>query len=332
MAELITTTQQLRLFLGGAYSASSNENRIQPFLALAEENYITKAIGKEIVSHLKTVANNENAASDNDKYLLGLVRRALAFYGYLMYLPYATGVDGDNGLQETKTDKTQPVRQAMLEKRIAATSEYASSALEAVLIHLYTTPANYPAFNTSDTFANASTLFIRSGSELKDACPYTRGYYRLYVSMRENIAERQRKTIVPILGEELAESLLAKQKDGTLSPAEKKLILYVRRALAYAAYHDSMLLLTVVQLANGGLRVLSEFDGINNQRALSENDALFCKYRSSIEVEAEAYEKELKRFLEANADYYELFTPSTSPKPQSNPVDNSQYQTIFRMR
>jgi hypothetical protein len=333
MAELLTTTNQLRLFLGAAYSASSSEDRIKPYLALAEQTYLVKAIGPELLAHLKTVANNEGAASEPNKYLLGLVRRALAFYGYLMYLPYATGVDGDNGLQETKTDKTQPVRQAMLEKRIAATADNASQALEAVLLLLFTQANDYTVWKNSDTYQTACTLFIRNASELKKGCPYTRGHHRLFVSMREYIEERQRKSIVPTLGETFAAGLFERLSDGELTNEEKTLMPYIQRALAYSAYEDALLFLTVVQLPSGGLRILSEFDGINNQRALSDQDKVYCDYKEKIGRDAEAYQRELKRHLDANYESFPDYVPTPiAEKTDTWPVDNSIYKTVIRMR
>ncbi|MCP1384440.1 DUF6712 family protein [Runella salmonicolor] len=332
--KLITTTEQLRSFLGAAYSASDDINRIMPYLDLAEDNVIAKALGPELLTYLKdTVAPNESAANEHYKYLLGLIRRAQAFYGYAAYLPYATGNDGNNGLQETKTEKTQPVRQAMLEKRIAATAENAATSLESALYLLFTKAENYPTFATSATYLAACELFIRNATELKKACPYTRGYYRLYLSMREYMEERQRKSIVPALGADYCEQLLEAQKNDDLTEAETRLMPYIQRALGYAAYEDSMMFLNVVQLPSGGLRVLSEFDGINNQRALSDQDKLFCEYKRTVGLEAEANLKELKRYLDAHADELPDYIPTpVENRGQTWPVDNTKYKTIIRLR
>lgn len=333
MAKLITNNQQLRSFLGAAISASDDVDRIMPYLDLAETTYIEKAIGKPLLTHLQTAADNESGAADKDKYLLGLVRRALSFFGYWMYLPFSTGVDGDNGLQETKTERTQPVRQAMLEKRITATSDYAAQALEAVLFMLFTTPSDYTTWETSETYISACELFIRNGAELKKGCAYTRGHHRIFLSMREYLEERQRKSIVPALGQEFAEGLLQRMKDKELTDAEKELMPYIQRALGYAAYEDALMQLTVVQLPSGGLRILSEFDGINNQRALSDQDKVFCDYRKKIGTDAEAYQRELKKYLDANAENFPDYTPTPeADKPKTWPVDNSQYKTVIRMR
>ena len=333
MAKLLTNTAQLRSFLGAAYSASDDISRIMPYIDLAETTYIERAIGPEFLATLKTAADNENQASDIIKYMLGLVRRALAFYGYWMYLPYATGNDGDNGLQETKTERTQPIRQAMLEKRLASTADIASKALESVLFILFSESSNYPTWESSGTYQAACELFIRNASELKSACPYTRGHHRLFLSMRDYLAERQRKSIVSALGETFAAGLLQRMRDDELSDDEKRLMPYIQRALGYSAYADALLFLVVVQLPNEGLRVLSEFDGINNQRALTDQDDIFCKYQSKIALDAESYQRELKRYLEANADSFPDYIPTPQEnKPKTWPIDNQQYKTVIRMR
>lgn len=333
MAELLQNNQQIRSFLGAAYSASDDVERIMPYFNMAETTYIEKAISTELLAYLKTIANNENSASDKDKSLLMLVRRALAFYGYWMYLPYSTGIEGDNGLQETKTERTQPIRQSMLEKRIATTGDYAASALESVLLMLFSKPSDWESWNNSDTYKAACKLFIRNGSELKKGCPLTRGHHRVYLSMREYLEERQRKSIIPILGSEFADELLNRFRNEDLSPSEKDLIPYIQRALGYSAYDDALLQLTVVQLPSGGLRVLSEFDGINNQRALSDQDKIFCEFRSKIGEESEAYQRELRKYLDAHADDFpEYISTPESSKPKTWPIDNTQYKTVIRMR
>lgn len=330
MAKLISTNQQLRAFLGGAYSASDDFDRIKPYIELAEQTYIAKAISSELLLNLEGLADS-SSIPEKEQNLLQLTRRALAFYGYWMYLPFATGVDGDNGLQETTTERTQPIRLAVLEKRIATTADYASQALESVLLTLFNRPDDFPVWKNSDTYENANRLFLRNGTELKTACSYTRGHHRLYLSMSGFLEERQRKTIVPMLGEEFSEALLEAQSEGNLTAVEKKLLLYVQRALGYAAYEDALMQLTVVQLPNGGLRVLSEFDGINNQRSLTDQDKVFCEYKNTISTQAQSYLRELRGFLDANADDFPLYTPPTTPRPKG-PIDNSQYNTVIRMR
>ena len=102
---LIKSTQEMRAFLGRAISSDFTFDSLKPYLELAQQDYLVKALGAEYWAILEAQAQNNEANP-----ILPLVRRALAFYAYHKYLPYSIGLDSDNGLQETESDNTKPLR------------------------------------------------------------------------------------------------------------------------------------------------------------------------------------------------------------------------------
>jgi hypothetical protein len=138
---LIKSTQEMRAFLGRAISSDFTFDSLKPYLELAQQDYLVKALGAEYWAVLETQAQNNEANP-----ILPLVSRALAFYAYHKYLPYSIGLDSDTGLQETESDNTKPLRIGVLEKRQRETIENASNALEAVLLELFKNKTNYQAF------------------------------------------------------------------------------------------------------------------------------------------------------------------------------------------
>ena len=106
---LIRNVEELRKYLGRAVNSSFEIESLQPFIEMAEDEFIKKALGIAYYNELNTQFTNEELTTNN-VFILTYIQRALAFYTYYLYLPYSIGNDGDNGLQETETDKTKPVR------------------------------------------------------------------------------------------------------------------------------------------------------------------------------------------------------------------------------
>lgn len=328
MPRLIQNTAQLEAQLGAAYSVSHDIDQIAPFLDLARDEYISKAISPELVDALEAVSSWPSSDAHLNK-LRDLVCRALAFYGYYLYINgFATGRDGDNGLQETNSDRVRPIRQAMLNMRIDATLDSASKSLEYTLQYLYNNAAHFTAFTASSTYQSAIELYIQTGEMLGLACPPTDGFYRVLFTLKPYMAEVQRRVFLTLLGNDLHTRLIAGMKASDLTEAEKNLLSYVRRALAYRTYYEALPHLNIVQNVRGGIRVLSEFDGINNKKAVQGDD--FLNYRRDIKTMSDSYERELKNFLEANKSTYPLYVPDPNYQDRRNPIitEDKRYKRL----
>ncbi len=262
---LISNGQLVRCLGTAAISASEDSNRMLSY-APSAELLVRKALGSEAIAYLKISAVSEIAGMTGAKKLLfGWVERAVAFYTYNFYLPFSIGSDGDNGLQETESEKTKPVRMGALNERKNATPEMAAEALEEALRLLFENPDDYDFWQDTDAFKSVSALFIRFGSELGKALPPSGGTYRMFLTLRDYIVGAERDLVKPILGKVFFDSLKTKLTAGNLTTLEKELIEYVSRYEAWAAYLEALDYL-VVWATPKGLRVLSEFDGINNRK------------------------------------------------------------------
>ncbi|MVM36480.1 hypothetical protein GO730_00465 [Spirosoma sp. HMF3257] len=332
---IIKSIDDLKLFLGRAINQATTLAFIQPFIQLAEDEFIRPTIGDEMLNELDTQYNSSapNALTPNNRLLLTKLQRALAFYTYTKYLPFSLGNDGDNGLQEQSTDKTQPVRIGVLDKRQRESAENAATALETALLFLQRTKANYPTWTASDAFKRANALFIYSGSELTDNLPQAAGSYRLFLSLIPYLHMTENQQIKPLIGSAQFDDLKAKRIQTTaLQPVDIRLMEAVSKATATCAYARALYYLNVVQTSGGGLRILSDFDGIYNQKAVDAK--LLQDAQSKADTEAAASLNALKSYLTSYADQYPLYKNSDryqAAGPNEFP-DNSTYKGIFRMR
>jgi|GEM_PF-2545092 len=331
---LLKDVNDLRVHLGRAINRATQDEFLTPFIQLAQDEFILPAIGSAMLDELDTQYNSTDstALTPANRKLLTQLQRPLAWYAYTAYLPFAIGNDGDNGLQEQGTDKTQPVRIGVLDKRQRQSVENAANALETALLFLDFHRADYPTWTASDAYKATRLLFIRSASMLTAHLPQSARSYRLFLTLQPYLLRAEVNNILPVLGVDQYTELKAYQQTNFIVPEMETLLDWIRPALASQAYADALFHLNVTQTAGGALRILSDFDGIYNAKAVS--DDLLQTARSEARAEATRRLKTLKTFLTKNADQYPTYKNSPAgqaPNPFDLP-DNSSYKGIFRMR
>ncbi|MCK8492891.1 hypothetical protein M0L20_13570 [Spirosoma sp. RP8] len=331
---ILNTIEGLKLHLGRAISQATKIDFIQSYIQLAENEFILRAIGPEMLAELTTqFTATPSSVTPANKELLTRLQSALAFYTYVKYLPYSLGTDGDNGLQEQDTEKTKPVRMGVLDKRLRESAENAANALEQALVYLYQHRTQYPTWLNSDSYKRSSSLFVFSATELTEYLPQAAGSYRLFLSLVPYLHKAEKNSIKPLIGSALYDDLKAKRvSTDPLQPADIRLLEAVGQATATNAYALALYYLNVVQTSGGGLRILSDFDGIYNQKAVDPK--LLLEAQRKADGEASSASVALKAYLTENADQYPLYKNSdryTAKGPNELP-DNSQYQGVFRLR
>ncbi|MEA5257172.1 DUF6712 family protein [Arcicella aquatica] len=331
---LIRNVEELRKYLGRAVNASFEIESLQPFIELAEDEYLKKGLGLVYFNELNNQVNGTGSVqlSANNAFILPYIQRALAFYTYHLYLPYAIGNDGDNGLQETETDTTKPARIGVLEKRQRATIENASKAMETVLELLFAEPNKYPTFWGSAFGIAFKKSWFGTAEQLSNALPLVDCSYRLLLTLNKYFVWAETARLQQIVGIEIMTMLKNYHLTPNLVTGMADLYRLSRQYLAWAAYEEALLFLNVVQLGNGGLRVLSEFDGINNTKAPDQNT--WMEYKRNIDTRTSSARADLIGFLNKNADNFPTFKTSILYKAesQSRLPDNKKYRSVFRMK
>ena len=328
---LLKSVDDLILYLGRAVMAASTDEFLQAYINEAQETILERAVGPEILADLEQFRENQGI-EPKKTILLTKTQRALAWFAYLKYLPFSIGNDGDNGLQELGTDSTQPVRIGVLDRRIRETEKNAVAALEAVLVYLEENIDHFPAYKNSETAKATRALFVPSATVMSEFLPQIDGNYRLFLNMRPYIKLAERDFVLPRIGkaqyDRLKEGLVA----GDLSLNEQVLLSAIRRALALTAYYVALPNLQFAMISNGNIRVLSDFDGIYNSKAI-DNETIMSLVRSA-ETEAKKWQNALRAYLVNNIALFPLYAESQASKtqPTNKLPDNSQYSSIFRMK
>lgn len=327
---ILTGIDDLKKYLGRAVNRASleNESGLFAYVRLATEEYLRPALGTDILNELHT-QQTANTLTTPNKVLIEFVKQAMAWYGYRKYLDFSIGNDGENGLQEQGTSTTQPVRIGVLDKRQRASTENAANALEAALALLYGMPDNYPTFKASGTYLESLELVVMP-TALGTYLPHTGGSFRLFLTLKPYLSRAERDELVPVLGEAQYVEFKSHLKAGSLTDNEKALATAVGYAVAAAAYRDALFYLNVRQTPAGSLRVLSDYDGIYQQKAV--DPAVLQQAQQKADTEAGKYLTGLKNFLTRRIAQFPLYAASDRvlANKQGMP-DNSPYKGVFRL-
>ena len=330
---LLNSVDDLIQYLGRAVMSATTDEFLKPYIEQAQEDVFERALGMPFLIHLDNLCNDpEMIISDHYVELLKKVQRSLAWFAYARYLPFSIGNDGDNGLQELGTDHTQPVRIGVLDRRIRETEKNAISSLESLLQYLEANLDSFPEYRDSDHAKNLRALLIPSATVMSEFLPIIDGNYRLFLNLKPYIQLAERDYILPRLGRAQYNQLKEQLKARNLSEIETDLLFAVRRALAHTAYWIALPHLQFVLQSNGNLRVLSDFDGIYNSKAV-DNETIVSAVKNA-ETEAKKWQNALRAFLDKNLNSLPLYAENQASKeqPANKLPDNSQYTSIFRMK
>ena len=330
---LLNGVDDLIKYLGRAIMSATSDEFLQPYIVQAQEDVFERALGMPFLLHLDNLYNDDELiVSDQYVELLTKVQRSLAWNAYLRYLPFAIGNDGDNGLQEMGTKDTQPVRIGVLDRRQRETEKNAIGSLEMVLQYLEKNLNDFPEYKDSETAKAARALFVPSATVMSEFLPQIDGNYRLYLNMKPYISLAERDYFLPRLGKAQYDRLKAGLRENDLSADEQELMFHIRRALSHTAYWLALPNLQFVLQGSGQVRVLSDFDGIYNSKAVDE-DVIRSLVRSA-ETEAKKWQNAMRAYLVKNSSKFPLYADSQASKeqPVNKLPDNSQYKSIFRLK
>ncbi|TDB69112.1 DUF6712 family protein [Arundinibacter roseus] len=319
-------------YLGRAVMAATSDDFLAPYIQLAQDGELTRALDSAFVSELDTQVEQNNLSPENQA-LLPYVKKVLAWFAYQHYLPFSIGNDGDNGLQEVGTESTSPVRIGVLDKRIRETERNAVESLEALLQYMESKPVtDYPTYHNSPTGKRTRTLFLSSATTMSEFLPVIERNHRLFINLRPYIVLAEQDYILPRLGQAQFDALKTTLLNGTTSDPQKLLLQKIGRALAHTAYWMALPNLQFVVLPSGNIRVLSDFDGIYNRKnAPSETITYLVEQEKTM---SKKHLNALSTFLRKNAEDYPLYAASTAAgqEPTNRLPDNSKYSKVFRMK
>lgn len=256
-----------------------------------------------------------------------LVQELIVWAGYYEYLPFSLGADSGNGITEVKSDTAAPVRMGVVNMRLMQAKVNIGRCLDGVMDLLFEKRIVYTEWATSEVGEAALKLLVRSGKELREVFPPGSGYW-LWRVMKEYFRLDGRRYLEPVLGGDLCDVIFDGLADGSLSGRYEEVRLLGAGFVCWKVYEVVLPTMVVVQAEDGGLRVLSEFDGINNRKMATEAQ-LKVLYDSVGRGQADALDR-LKDYLVKYAgEISEYVVPAVSTGDLPRFMRNEGKDRIF---
>lgn len=316
--------------LGNVIAKSDySTKRVLPFMVSGERNWVLPHIGKELYDKLVVSAGNSftDTPAGDWKVLRDLVCELIVWAGYYEYLPFSLGADSGNGMTEMKSDTVAPVRMGVVNMRLMQAKVTIGKCLDAVMDLLFEKRAIYTEWATSVVGEAALKLLVRSGKELREVFPPGSGYW-LWRVMKEYFRLDGRRYLEPVLGSDLCDVIFDGLADGTLSGRYENVRLLGAGFVCWKVYEVVLPTMVVVQAEDGGLRVLSEFDGINNRKTATEAQ-LKVLYDSVVRGQADALDRLKDYLVKYASEIGEYVVPEVSSGDLPRFMRNEGKERIF---
>lgn len=234
-------------------TGSVNFPSIKATLRHVEDVRLMPILGKELYNSLHqayTAASSETALTQPQQDLLEQCRKVIAPYFAYHYTPKAEVKLDDGGARRMETTQAKTAYKDQVARFREANQQEAEQQSELLLEFLDENKANYPLWTASKAFTQYQQLFIKTGFSFNEIFP-SHSPYRNYWAMRSKMMQVEQLHIKKAIGEVLFDDLKTKDKAGTLTELEKKLLSKIKNAIAYFTVAFSIPYLTVRIDANG---------------------------------------------------------------------------------
>jgi hypothetical protein len=328
MATLINNIADLKSVLGGVQRTMAWATW-EPFVKQGRYAFIEKSIGEEFYQELAAIQNPQGKQ-------LGLIERlrnAEGYFAYLIGFPQLIIITGDGGIAVSIPDKTQAMGKWMYVNTIKQLNQKADSFLEDALQYLEKNKDDFATWKDSDAYTISHSSFISSATELTKYLPVVRNSRRMYLTLREYIAQAEDLEIKQVLGIALFDFLKAKliSDDAEWTIPELNVLRSIRYSIANLAIANSVLFLNISE----DYRLISETDGILNEDVLTEARRNEIKY--NCETLAKGHLAELQKYLDSTAsatvftEYYnsEQYSSTAKKKYQRMKNDSTKSYAIL---
>jgi hypothetical protein len=324
MPTLIQNTEELKAILGVHINKNYSNNSIVPVIEQSEQEYIIELLG---IEQYEDLINSIASPSAEQLALIKQVQKPLAYFVYWELLRSGQIQTGDAGTKETNAEQTTQVRQWVLNDALKSAYQKADRFSDYLLAFLEKNKADYPLWNASEASVFYKEYFISNTDEFEKYQKISKSR-RLFKIVAAEFDLVEIRYIVPTICQEQIFELKTQIANDNLTPENKILLGYVKKAIAPLALYQSVPSINI-NISVGGIHFEKENTGVkSNEPADQQAISFFLK---NLEDKGQEYIRQIKKFLMNNLDDYPLFrdSPCNKTKPKCSP--NNSYNGIFRL-
>ena len=280
---------------------------LEPSIRQATEKFVLDFVGLEFYETMVAIYHGTAEPSATQARTLSLLQQTIAYYSIYHILPQKNGAVTSLGvMQNTPEGGSTPINQWSWKAMRWDALDNGDTFLDRLLSYMEKQVAlgntDFDTWKNSDAYNVKTSDFFRRTSEV-DEYLNIQNSRRSYISLVRFFRQIEEDEIRPVLCDALYQSL----KTNPTTTANKKLLPYVRKAVAYLGAAEAIPHHRVV-IDGDGFRIVSQSDGFDDRRNLTNNthsDAISA-LRDQCEKRGGKALADLRAFLEGNvADYPE---------------------------
>lgn len=283
-----------------------------PAIRQATEKFVLDFVGTDFYDSLALLYNNNTPLNTEQSRVLQLLQQTIAYYAIYHILPQKNAAVTSLGvLQNTPDGGSTPTNQWSWKAMRWDALENGDVFLDRLLSYMEAqVAANNTFFNTwknSAAYKVKTSDFFRHTAEV-DEYLNIQNSRRSYISLVRFFRQVEDDTIRPVLCDTLYQSL----KTSPATPANAKLLPYVKKAVAYLGAAEAIAHHRVV-IDGDGFRIVSQTDQFDDRRNLTNNthaDAISA-LKGQCADRGNKYLADLRGFLENNLADYPDYANST---------------------
>jgi hypothetical protein len=322
MPTLIQDTAELKQILGVQINKNYSNNSIVPVFEQCEQEHIIELLGQEQYDDL---INNIGSLNVAQTKLLKEVQKPLAYFVYCELIRSGQIQTGDAGTKETNAEQTSQVRQWVLNDALKTAYQKADRFSDYLLAFLDKNKTDYPLWNASEASVFYKEYFISNTDEFEKYQKLSKSR-RLFKIVAQEFDLIEIRYIVPTISQELFDELKNQIANDSLTPENKVLLGYIKKAVAPLALMQAIPYINI-NISVGGIHFEKENTGVKaNEQADQQGISFFLK---NLEDKGQEYIRQLKKFLNSNPEKYPIHAYWMKNKNHCKGKNNDSYNGIF---
>jgi hypothetical protein len=304
---LLKNIEELRKHI--PFTMGMNMENMNSFIEQAEMQFIIPEIGQAAFDDLQTKYDNNALSSADEKQLLKLCQRSIAYYATLLFIPVGQLQISEAGIRIAVTEHFKQAFDWQVENLEESCRNAGDSCMESVLAFLELKKDVFTVWAGSSAYTVFKDVFVNSASQFNDllGVQIPRRIFRRVLPEIKKVQENQ---IMATLSKELYDEIKTQWIAGNLTNENKALLNFIQPAIAHIGVAKSVSSISI-RLTDLGISVGTNSIMKQTIRQAADGDARSHFHREKTNDGLE-FISQLNEYLYANADTYPLFKNSST--------------------
>lgn len=325
MAEkhLFTTSAELKDFL--PMTAGEIIEQVLQFIGDAERKFIVPVVGQATFDAIAETYNNGAGTLETaDDDLLRELRKPLAAFAMLLYIPHGQTLISPSGIRIANTDTHKTAFKWQIDQLMDEYLELASNRKEELIKWLFSNKASYTTYAASDEFKSNHQSLVNYASDFEKTHPIKSSRATLD-TIFPALRDIETLQVKEAISENYFNELITKIRASSLNADDKIILPWLQSAICKLAVAEAIKR-NIARIIAGGVVTFSQNsgnrDGQNMSVPSSDNDK--SALIRTCELWGNAYINKTRDYLNANAGsgVYPTFFSSDKYDDPSDDADN----------